>query len=239
MLVTTKAIVISAIKFAEADLIVKAFTQSHGLKTYMLKSVLKSKKGKLKASLFQPLTQLEVVANHRDKGTMEYLKEAKIAHTYKTLHTQVVKSTLVMFLAEVLRNTIKEEEANKSLFSFLDNSLNYLDEADQIGNFHLLFMLKLSGYLGFYPESSRKELPYFNMLEGSFEEIKSNNYCIEDENLEILRGFLGINFDELSSIKLNQTSRNSFLNMLLLYYELHIEGFKKPRSLSVFKEIFS
>lgn len=239
MLVTTKALVISALKYGEADLIVKLYTLSHGLKTYMLKGVLKSKKGRFKASLFQPLTQLDIIANHRDRGSLEYLKEARISHPYHTLHTQVVKSALVMFLAEVLRYAIKEEEANPNLFGFLQETLLQLDQAQQIGNFHLLFLLKLSTHLGFYPETSGYEKPYFNLLEGNFEENQSNNYCIKGENLEVLRRFLGINFDDLSKIKLGQSTRKNFLNILLLFYELHIEGFKKPRSLAVFNEIFN
>lgn len=238
MLVTTKALVISALKYGEADLIVRAYTFSDGLKTYMLKGILKSKKGKLKTSLFQPLTQLEVVANHRNKGSMEYIREAKISRSYISLHTNVIKSAMTMFLSEVLKNSIQEEEANPNLFYFLENSFNFLDEAEQIGNFHLLFLLKLSGYLGFYPEASRQELPYFNLLEGRFEHEKNKNYTIEETNIEILRQLLGTNFDKISDIKLTQNSRKNFLNMLLLYYELHIEGFKKPRSLTVLNEIF-
>src|SRR6056297_3305585 len=112
MLITTKGIVFSALKYGEADLIVKCFTQKSGLKTYLLRGVLKSKKGKIKASLFQPLTQLEIVASHKDKGALEYMKEAKLGIVYQSLHTNVVKSTVVMFLSEVLRNAVKEEEAN-------------------------------------------------------------------------------------------------------------------------------
>ncbi|MGY5850656.1 DNA repair protein RecO [Salegentibacter sp. F14] len=239
MLVTTKAIVISALKYSEADLIVKAYTFSDGLKTYILKGVLKSRKGKFKASLFQPLTQLEIVAKHRGKGTLEYLTDARLAYHYQSLHTDVVKSALVMFLAEVLRNSIQEEEANCELFNFIDDSFVMLDQTAQFGNFHLLFLLKLSAYLGFSPDPSQKDLPCFNMLEGSFQQFKTSEQCIEGEDVEILRSFLGINFDELSGIKINQSSRRKFLNILLLYYELHIDGFKRPRSLSVFNEIFS
>ncbi len=239
MLVSTKALVISALKYGEADLIVKAYTLSDGLKTYMLKGVLKSKKGKFRTSMFQVLTPLEIVANHRNKGTMEYLKDARVLYNYRELHTQVVKSALLMFLAEVLHHAIKEEEANPSLFNFLEEHFKKLDNAEKIGNFHLWFLLQLTAYLGFYPEESQKELPFFNLLEGSFEFQETGNYSIGGENIVILRDFLGINFDLIGNIKLNQSSRQNFLNMLMLYYELHIEGFKKPRSLSVFNEIFS
>lgn len=239
MLVTTKAIVISALKYGEADLIVKAYTYSDGLKTYMLKGVLKSRKGKFKASLFQPLSQLEIVAKHRGKGTMEYLQDARMAHHYQSLHTDMVKSAVIMFLSEVLRNSIQEEETNQELFNFLEESFINLDQTGQVANFHLLFLLKLSRFLGFFPDASQKDLPYFNLLEGNFQQINTNEYCIEGENVEVLKGLLGMHFDELSRIKLSQSNRKNFLNMLLLYYELHVEGFKKPRSLLVFNEIFS
>ncbi len=238
MLITTKALVISALKYGEADLIVKMYTLSDGLKSYMLKGVLKSKKGKFRASMFQVLTPLEIVANHRDKDTLEYLKDARVLYNYRELHTQVVKSALLMFLAEVLHHAIKEEEPNPALFNFLEKNFINLDQAEKIGNFHLWFLLQLTAYLGFYPEKSQKELPYFNLLEGNFEFKETGNYSVGGENITILKRFLGIHFDEIGSIKLNQSSRQNFLNMLIFFYELHIEGFKKPKSLSVFNEIF-
>jgi len=238
MLVHTRAIVISALKYGEADLIVKAYTLSDGLRTYMLKGVLKSKRGKLKASMFQSLTQLDIVANHRGGGKLEYLKEAKVTGNYKSLHTHPVKLAMVMFLAEMLRNAIREEESNAPLFHYLEYSFHVLDSLYKMANFHLLFLLNLTRYLGFQPEIGIKDFPVFNLLEGVFQDFSSNNYCIEGKNVDLLKSLLGTDFDNLQYIKMNQTSRNDFLNMLLLYYELHIEGFRKPRSLSVLNEIF-
>lgn len=239
MLLNTKAIVISALKYGEADLIVKAYTAEAGLRTYMLKGILKSKKGKFKASQFQVLTQLEVVASHKDKGSLEYLKDAKVIHTYQSLHTNVIKSSMGMFLAEVLKYAIREEEANPALYAFLEESFDRLDREEKIANFHLFFLLKLCSYLGFQPESSQMDQPFFNLLEGTFEPVKTNEYCIEGENLEILRLFLNSNYEEIGEIKLSHSSRSNFLKILLLYYELHIEGFRKPKSLAVLNEIFS
>ena len=223
----------------EADLIVKAYTLSGGLKTYMLRGILKSKKGKFKASMFQVMTLLEIVVNHRDTGKLEYLKDAKVLYPYKSLHTNPVKATMLMFLAEMLKNTIQEEESNEALFYYLEHSLKVLDELDNIANFHLLFLLKLTKYLGFQPESLSEKLPVFNLLEGVFQQIPTNDYCIEDKNVALLHRLLGIDFDAVETIKLNQVKRNDFLNMLLLYFDLHIEGFRKPKSFQVLNEIFS
>ncbi|TBW27837.1 DNA repair protein RecO [Gramella sp. KN1008] len=238
MLTHTQAIVISALKYGEADLIVKAYTLSDGLKTYMLKNVLKSKKGKFRASMFQSLTRLEIIANHRGADRMEYLKDAKVANNYMSIYTHPVKMTMAIFLAEMLKNTIREEEGNPALFNYLEYSFEFLDTTERIANFHLVFLLNLTKYLGFQPEQEKNDFPVFNLLEGVFQEIPINDYCIEGKNVDVLKKLLGIDFDALEHIKMNKATRNEFLNMLLLYYELHIEGFHKPKSLSVLKEIF-
>ncbi len=239
MLVTTKAIVISALKYGEADLISKIYTRSNGLRTFMLKGVLKSRKGKLRSSMFQPLTRLEIVFNHRDTGKMEYLKDAKVIEMYQELHINPLKSAMVMFLAEMLKNTIQEEEEDAMLFEFLENSFSYLDGASKFANFHLFFLVGLTRYLGFLPEKVDGDYPIFNMLEGVFQDIPTNDYCIEGKNVDLLHQFLEADFFTLQALKLNQSARNDFLNMLLLYYELHIESFRKPKSLGVLNEIFS
>jgi DNA repair protein RecO (recombination protein O) len=239
MLVKTKAIVFSALKYGEADLIVKCFTEKNGLKTYLLRGVLKSKKGKIKASLFQPLTQLELEANHKDKGSLEYLREARLLQPYQSLHTDILKSTVVMFLAEVLRNAIKEEEPNTSLFHFLETGLLWFDTHDRTANFHLLFLLKLSRYLGFYPDEPQGDESVFNLLDGTFQKVETNPACIADENVALLKRLLGTDFDELTAIKLTQINRSGFLLMLLKYFEIHLQGFHKPKSLAVLNEIYS
>ena len=237
MLVTTKAIVISAIKYAEADLIVKLFTESSGLKSYHLRGVLKSKKGKFRASQFQLLTLLEIEANHKDKGTLEHLRDAKVAVLYKTLHTDVVKSTVVMFLSEMLKYAVQEEEPNSKMYHYIESSLLWYDNHNT-ANFHLLFLLNLTSFLGFYPDIQNFERHYFNLLDGTFEDSESNIYCISGEDLLILKTLLGTTIDAILETKLNRHNRLNFLNCMMLYYELHLQGFKKPKSLTVLKDLF-
>lgn len=238
MLVSTKAIVISALKYSEADLIVKCFTQKSGLKTYILRGILKSRKGKFKVSMFQPLTQLEIVARHMEKGTMEYLQDARIIHHYSSLHTNVIKSTLVLFLSEILKSSVQEEEQNEQLYHYLENTFTWLDMNAKISNFHLLFMLNLTRYLGFFPNEVQGDKPYFNMLDGVFQEVTTNPYCIDGANMELLKRLIGTKFDELEEIQLTRSARSSFLNMMISYYQLHIDSFNKPKSLGVLNEIF-
>ncbi|NCT19033.1 MAG: DNA repair protein RecO [Flavobacteriaceae bacterium CG_4_8_14_3_um_filter_34_10] len=239
MQITTKAIVLSSIKYSEADLIVKCFTQTSGLKSYLLKNILKSKKGKLHTSLFQPLTLLELTANHKDKGTLEFMQEAKVYHTYQSLHTQIQKTSLALFLSEILKSVIQEEEKNEALFSFLENSFVWLDGNDAIANFHLLFLIQLSDYLGFYPDSNAINLPVFNLVDGIFQKESTNMYCINIPDHSGIKQCFGIKFDALNTIKLSKTKRVESLEILLLYYQLHMQGFKRPKSLDVLNQLFN
>ena len=239
MVVATKAIVFSALKYSESDLIVSAYTEAAGVKSYLLRNILKSKRGSLKASYFQPLTQLELIAVHKNKGTLEYIKEAKIDIPSVSLHTDMVKSGLVMFLAEMLKNCIREEEPNPALFSFLEKSFQWLDKNSEVANFHIYFLLRLSGHLGFYPDSSDIDAKYFNILEGNFQQINTNNYCVEGDYIEAFKQFFGNNFDSLKNIKLSKKTRQQILELLLAYYSLHVQGYQKPKSLDVLNQLFS
>ncbi len=239
MQITTKAIVLSSLKYGDTSLIVKAFTASSGIKSYMLKGVLVSKKGKLKAAYFQPLTQLELVATHKNKGTLESIREAKVYYHYKSLHTDISKNAMTLFLSEMLGNSIFEEEQNESLFHFLEASFQWLDTHDETSNFHIFFLLTLTRYLGFYPDTSNIDAPYFDLLEGEFAQTISLNPTLQDENVYYFKTFLGINFDAIHTIKMKKANRQQLLQSLVLYFELHLQGFRKPKSLAILNQVFS
>jgi len=239
MQVTTKAIVLTSLKYGDTSLIAKAFTASDGLKSYLLKGVLASKKGKLKAAYFQPLTQLEIVAHHKNKGTLETIREAKVNYHYQTLHTDISKNAMTQFLAEMLGNSIHEEEYNLALFEYVEASLQWLDTHDEISNFHLHFLLNLTRYLGFYPDTNTIDSEYFDLLEGEFTTTPSLNPILTGENLILFKTILGTNFDAIHTVKMTKKNRQELLKSLVLYFELHLQGFRKPRSLAILNEVFS
>ncbi|WCO01496.1 DNA repair protein RecO [Psychroserpens ponticola] len=239
MLNKNKAIVISKIRYRDNDLIAKCFTQQKGLVSYVIPGALKNTKGKSKAVYFQLLSQLQIEENFKANQSLQYIKEIKIDYIYRSVHTNVYKSSIAMFLAEILSTVLKEEEQNLQLYEYLEVTFKWLDYQEEFSNFHLLFLLNLTQYLGFYPENTNIEAPYFNLSNGLFETQKTNSYSISGGNLTLLKSLLGINFDELKTIKISSKQRQSFLAMLLLYFELHLGSFKKPKSLQVFNQVFN
>lgn len=238
-IVATKAIVLSAIKYGDTSLIVKCFTEQEGVKTYMLRGVLKSKKGKLKPAYFQPLTQLQILANHNTKGNLNSIKEVTVINPYNTIVTSIVKQTIILFLSEVLSNIIKEEEQNIQLYEYIETSLLWIDMHNNVSNFHLLFLLNFSKYLGFYPDVSQKHKIAFSLIEGAFIDNQYEKNIIQNTELNLFKRLLGINFDAIDKISFSKNERQIVLRIIIQYFELHLDGFKQPKSLDVLETVFS
>lgn len=239
MLSTTNAIVLSKIKYRDNDLIVKCYTQEHGIISFLVRGVLKAKKSNTKAAYFQLLSQIQVVFNYTKTRSLYTLKEVKTNTIYTSLHSHILKSSVVMFLSEILATTLQEEEKNEALYSYLETTLLWFDADNEYANFHLLFLLKLTKYLGFYPDISKIDYSYFNLEDGSFQMKDYGKHSISGENLTLLKNLLGIKFDALHTIKINAQKRQSFLNMILLYFELHLGSFRTPKSLQIFNQVFN
>ncbi|PIF31763.1 DNA replication and repair protein RecO [Flavobacterium sp. 9] len=237
MLVKTKAIVISALKFQEKSLIVKCFTLSNGLKSYFVRDAFSSRKASQKIAYFQPLSILEIEAVHKNKGTLENFKEIKSAVPFQSIHTDLIKSTMVMFLSEMLHYSIQEEEKNESLFIFLETALTWLDHHDEISNFHLILLLEATKYLGFYPDVSEIDLPHFEMIDGVFIPFHGFNALTEHET-NVFKKLIDLKFDNDQKV-FNVAERQILLKILIDYYSFHLDGFKRPKSLEVLREIFS
>lgn len=238
MIETTKAIVLNTIKYGDTSLIATCYTEKCGVKSYMLRGVLKAKKAKIKTAYFQPLMQLNLTANHNNKGALNSIRDVEVVHFYSSLYVNIKKQTIALFLAEILNQCVKEEEYNNALYTYLETSFLWFDMHDDVSNFHLLFLLNLTKFLGFYPEINTTQNAYFDMVEGRFTAINEPN-AISGENLDQFKKLLGINFDVLHQVNFNAANRQVVLHMLIQYFELHLSGFKKPKSLAILKTVFS
>ncbi len=237
MQIKTKAIVISSLKYQEKSLIVKCFTLSDGLKSYFVRDAFSSRKSNQKIAYFQPLSILEIEAIHKNKGTLESFKEIKIASPFHSIHSDVVKSTIVMFVSEILNTSIQEEEKNEALFYFLETALTWLDNHHEISNFHLILLLEITKYLGFYPDTANMENRFFEMTEGVFSPFHAISSLTEHETI-LFKKLIDLKFDN-NQKSFHVIERQLLLKILIDYYSFHLDGFRKPKSIEVLKEVFS
>ena len=236
MLVKTKAIVISALKYQEKSLIVKCFTQSDGLKSYFVRDAFSHKKTNHKIGYFQPLTLLDIEAVHKNKGTLENFKEVRLSSAYYSIPNSIIKGTIAMFLSEVLHHSIHEEEKNEPLFNYLETAFIWFDQHDEVSDFHLILLLHVTKFLGFYPSTDYQNGDYFEMVEGTFSEYHAIT-CLSVAETDALKKLMTLKLGEESTF--NGSQRSSLLTILLDYYSFHLDGFRRPKSLEVLKEVFS
>jgi DNA repair protein RecO (recombination protein O) len=205
----------------------------------MLKGILKSRRGRLKVAFFQPLTQLEIVAKTNKSGSLGYIREASVHFAYHSIPTDIRKGAIALFLAEILSQSIREQEVEPQLFQYVEAALQWLDQHEEVANFHIRFLIGLTRYLGFYLDQSNTEGSYFDLVEGAFCDDSSWNPCFGGPELDYFKVLLGTNFDTIHTIRLNQNQRKILLENLVRYFEIHLHGFKKPKSLVVLDEVFS
>ena len=237
MRVDTPALVLATVRYGDSDVIVKMLTKSSGLRSYMIRGLQKSKKGAFRPAMFQPLTQLQIQAMHRDKGQLERLTEAKVAVHYNNLHSDIIKSSMALFLAEIFKMTLQEQEPNAELFEFLSEALIALDTAQAPMNFHWKIVLEWQQFLGCYPDFQYNHLPFFNLEEGVFQAsaagITRDGAVVQD-----LCVLAKTPFANLAQWKTTTEQRRVLLDLLMDYMQMHATGFKRPKSIEIYRQVF-
>ncbi|MEE3034546.1 MAG: DNA repair protein RecO [Bacteroidota bacterium] len=238
MLISTEAIALSSIKYSESSLIVKCFTLSEGIKSYLIKGIRTRKKNSLNLALFQPLTILEIDANHKNNGNLESLRSAKILHPYKTIPFDIYKNSIALFLSETLSKSIKEEEKNEALYLFIKNSMIWFDSSSNYINFHIHFIVKFLKFLGISPNESKINLKGFDMVNGAFSSSLNNDNYMTGKVITYFKEFLGTNFDRNDLTISSSIERKELLEFLMKYMQIHLEDFRRPNSLNIMYDLF-
>lgn len=232
----SKALVISTTKYGENDLIANCLLEELGLQTFMLKGILKSKRGALRPAHFQLLMQLnvEIAPQKKSAKTINYLKNVQVAYAYKTLYSNPVKQSILFFLSELLKKIIQtEKEPNKNFFDYITTALKWLDLNEKTAHFHLVFMIKLTRFLGFFPNTKNIKNDYFDMSAGDFSaQNTGGEYHLCKTQTSDLKKLINCDFES----DLNFLSHKSELTeMLCNYFKLHLQGFQTPKSIGVLK----
>lgn len=222
MIYKTRGIVFRFTKFRETSIIVTIFTELFGLQSYVVNGV-RSKNSKNKIALYQPLTLLDLVVYHRENANIERIKEIRCLHPYNTLTSDIKKATMALFITELLNRSVKDESHAQELFEFICNSMIALDSIpSEYENFHLIFLLKLTRYLGFGIQNTNE------VLGGR----------ITDEVSEKLLSTL-IQMDYKDNLKLTTQQRRHLLELILKFYTDHMGTLGEMKSLQVLREVLS
>jgi DNA repair protein RecO (recombination protein O) len=241
MLYSTRGIVIKTTKFSETSLIARIFTEQFGMQSYMIKGIRRASSN-LKPAFFQPLSLLDLVVYHKQRSTLNSIKEAGYFHSYQTVSFDIRKSSIALFIQELTYKTIREEEPNPGLFDYLIRACTELDSIPAPGSsFPVLFALHLTKHLGFVPHKNYSDTrKFFNLKEGLFQETFSEEGYSLDEKLSVVwASLLETRSLFQEEVKIPAGLRNSLLEKVLVYYQLHFPGFEGIKSHQILHTVLS
>jgi DNA repair protein RecO (recombination protein O) len=239
MLHKTRGIVLKTTDYGETSVIVQVFTEKLGLQSYIINGV-KKPKARISRNMLQPLHLLDMVVYHKSAGNVQRIAELKSSPVLLTIPYDVIKSSIALFLNEVLYKSIRQQTADENLFDFVFSAIEWLDhQTVGLANFHLLFLIQLTRYLGFYPDRYQaNEADYFDLKNGVFMKYKPDSVLyLSPPHTQNFSRLLQCNFENLAMLKLTNDERRYLIAKLLEYYALHIESFGNIHSHEILEEV--
>ena len=249
MLVKTEAIVLHAFKYGETRLIVDLFTREVGRLSVVV-ALPKTPRSRLKKQYFQPMTLLEVECDVRQRVQLQQLKDARLLSPYATIPFSPEKLAVSLFVAEFLYHALRSEQQNAPLFAYICDSLQWLDTAEAgYANFHLTFLMRMSRFVGFYPNLSLTPVPspngegsdmFFDLREGRFcNSAPTHRDFLQPDDARRIHTLMRMDFPTMHLYRLSRQDRNRIVDVLLHYYRLHLPQFPELKSLSVLQELWA
>ena len=240
MLHKTRAIVLSNVNYSDTYTIVHVLTEVFGPVSY-LTAKQKGKTTRVPKSLFHPLSIVELEVEHQNLRGIQRIKEARAVIPLLSILNNPVKSTMGIFLAELVGKVATDAQADQRLFDFMLESIQILDVIEKgYANFHLVFMIGLSRFLGFYPDSGGY-CPgmYFDMRNGVFASDKpAHPHFLNPDESQVFFNLLRMNYENMALFTFSRHQRKDIIFRILEYYRIHLNRLPEIKSLEILHEVF-
>lgn len=236
-----RGVVLHTLKYGDSSLVVYLLTDVGGRRSYMVQGV-RSRSGRgSKLALFQPVFPVEFEGlEPSGQQQMHRFREVRAGFTLRELPFDIRKSTIALFMAEVLYRLVRECEPNEALFDFVWGSVGALDTMGAgVANFHLWFLANLSRLLGFFPGNDYAEGDWFDIREGLYTAVRpTHTDVMSRECARMLDALAGCDVRRLGELELNRLQRVDFLEAMLVYLGYHLDAVSAVQSVHILREVF-
>jgi len=237
----TRGLVLRTVDYSDTSLIAKIYTEQFGIQSYLIKGAHR-KNASIKANLFQPLALLELEVYKKEKKQLQTLKEVGAEIHFTSIQHDQAKTSILFFINEILLKCLQEEEENAELFTFLHETIQTLDSVEKnFSNLHLIFLIRFSRFLGFYPQGNYSDTnSVFDLREGMFvsrEPVHPD--FLTKENSELISKLIFSNYYSMDTFSLSGKERKNLLDILLRFYELHLSNMGSITSHKILEQVFA
>ena len=240
MLTKTQAIVLHSLKYGESRLIVDMFTRTFGRQSFIV-SIPKTSKGKIQKQFFQPLTLLEIETDIRLKLQLQKLNDVRLLTPFASIPFEPDKLAISLFVAEFLYYALRSEQRNELLYDYLEYSIMWLDgQQANFANFHIVFLLRLTRFLGFYPNmDDYEDGDYFDLRESEFmRNPPVHRDFLHPEEAQKVQLMMRMDFPTMHLFRMSHNDRNRLLEISIKYYRLHLPDFPEMKSIEVLQALY-
>lgn len=233
-----QGIILKTVNYTETQKIIRVYSREKGYLSLISPSNVFKRKNQ-PVHLLQT-TEIEYFEN--DKGDLHKLVTASPVSNLPDLYFDIFKMNIILLWGEVLDLMLRNEGKNEELFNFIVQSSEYLNSTKgDVGNFNLFFLYRLTGLIGFHINTSSWQEGYvFHINDGLFCPSDNNTPYVSGPNTaRIIHRLCTCQLFEIKDIPLNQHSRNILLDIILLFYSIHLNINFNIKSIQVIREVFS
>lgn len=240
MLIRSSAIVLHTQRYNDTSFVAVLFTAAEGAVSFMVR-IPKSRRAGIPSKLFTPFALLDVEWDERGMRNLQRLHSCTLSRPYLSIPYHPLKTTVALFLAEFLYGALRGEKAGGALFDFVRDSFLWLDICRRnFANFHIAFLIRLTRFLGFFPNAENfVEGRPFDLLNSRFTKVAPDHpYYVTPDEAAAIPNLLRMNYETMHLFRFSRADRNRLIDVICTYYRLHVPGFPRLKSLDVLREVF-
>lgn len=237
----TEAIVLRTVKYGDNKTIVDLLTRQDGRVAFAV-TLPKKGRGKVSKQILQPLTLLDVSYDLRPRMQLQRLAEATLHAPYSTIPFDAAKLSITLFLSDFLAHALGDVQGDEPLYLYIKDSLLWLDAQEgSCGNFHLVFLMRLARFLGFFPNlEGYREGDCFDLQASCFTpHAPAHRHFLAPDEARKLALLMRMNYQTMRLFRMTREERNRLLDVALEYYTIHIPAFPELKSVEVVRELFA
>ncbi|MBP5380315.1 MAG: DNA repair protein RecO [Bacteroidaceae bacterium] len=244
MIEKTRGVVLHTLRYGDTKSIVTLFTESRGAVSFMVR-IPQSHRSALQNILLSPLSLLEVDFDYQETQKLQRLIDIRVDEPYQSLPYNPMKQTIALFLSEFLYYSLREEQENPELFAYLSNSLLWLDNRSSgFANFPLTFLIRLSRFLGFWPNTDVEDLSsgvyVFDLVDAEMRTTQPpHGSYLEPREAALVPILIRMDFGTMHLFRFSREQRARLMQILNDYYRLHIPHFPELKSMAILREVLS
>lgn len=160
---------------------------------------------------------------------------------YQHVPGNVVKSSLMLFLAEIILKSTQQNDGSKEMYQLAASTFEWIDVSDHLANIHLYFLANWIRLLGLEPQQAKQEGQVFDLQEGAWlnkQIIPVEGRVLSSQDAEVFMKAFDLKMATLNELSLSGESRRRLLHALVNYLCFQLSIGKGITSLSIIELLF-